>query len=217
MFDQLKLPLACAPSAAAGSDLVHAWSCATSFGMCQAGHAQRSMPGVIRLALVTVHAQQLLVLTWAEPGRLEALAELCRWRARTARGWRAGWAMAWRRRGSLSSSWMSPSWAYVLGATTRAFRADVATRWTVAAELAEAGLSMVCSENADVCLSARARVVAQADRAVAGVDWRQFRGVAGPGVGERTGTAGQGGERAAWVQGFAAWDVTTGHRDERLN
>lgn len=217
MFDQLKLPLPAAPSAAAGSDLAHAWSCATSFAMCQVGHAQCPMPGVIRLALVTVHAQQLLVLTWAEPRRLETLAEHCRQRARTARSWQAGWAMAGRRRGSLSSSWTSPSWAYVLGATTRASRADVATQWTIAAELAETGLSMVRQENADVCLSARAHLVAQADRAMAGVDWRQFRGVAEPGVGERAGTPGPGGEHAVWVRGFAAWDVPTQHRDQQLN
>lgn len=125
--------------------------------------------------------------------------------------------MAGRRRGPLSSSWISPSWAHVLSATTRATRADVATQWTIAAELTETGLSMVRQENADVCLSARARLVAQADHAVAGVDWRQFRGVAEPGDGERTGTTRPGGEHAGWVRGLAAWDVPTAHHAQRLN
>lgn len=217
MFDQLRLAHACAQRSAAWPDLVHAWSCATSFCMCQTGHSQHSMSGVTRLALVNVHAQQLLVLTRADPGRLQSLAELCRRRSRTARSWRGGWAMAGRRRGSLSSSCSSTSWAFVLGATTRASRADIATRWTIGAELVEAALTKARRENADVCLSARARLVAQADRAVAGVDWSQFRNVAEPGVRGRTGRTGRGGEHAAWVRGFAEWDVTARHGDHRLN
>ncbi len=183
MVDHYGFSNTCAQSPATVSDLTHAWSCATSFTMCQAGYAPHPMPGVIRLALVNVHAQQLLLLTRADPGRLDTLAELCRRRAGAALRRRGGWTVA-RRRGSLRSSWSPTRWVYVFGATTRASRADVAAHWMIAAELAEAASAMVRSDGADICVSARARLVAQAGRDLRQIDWTQFRGCAGPGGGD---------------------------------
>jgi hypothetical protein len=55
-------------------------------------------------------------------------------------------------------------------------RHDIAARWTIAAELAEAGLTLVRAANADTDLSARPRLMAEAERVLRGVDWHEFSG-----------------------------------------
>jgi hypothetical protein len=193
MFDHIRFSRGRAHSLATVSELTHAWSCATSFGMCQAGYAPNLVPVGTRLALVNVHALQLLVLTGADPRRLSALADRCRQRAGAARRWRSRWMVALRRRGSLSSPWSSTRWAYVFSALTRASRDDIAARWTIAAELAEAALRLVRVGGAQNCMSARARLVAEAGRALARVDWSQFGGCAGLGGDDPLGRSQRGG------------------------
>ena len=159
---------------ATASDLTHAWSCATSFEMCQASDGSGAAPET-RRALVQVHAQQLLVATAADPWRLDGLAVHCRYRARAAARWRAGWAIALRRR----RTWGSTRWAFARSALTRASRHDIAARWTIAADLAEAALTLARAANAHTDLSARARLVTETERVLRAVDWHQFSGHSG--------------------------------------
>ena len=51
--------------------------------------------------------------------------------------------------------------------------------WTIAADLAEAALTLASAANAHTDLSARARLVTEAERVLRGVDWRQFSGHSG--------------------------------------
>jgi len=162
-----------AARSATASDLTHAWSCATSFQMCQASDGSGAAP--TRRALAQVHARQLLVVTAADPWRLDGLAAHCRYRARAAARWRAGWAIALRRR----RSWGSTRWAFARSALTRASRHDIAARWTIAAYLAQAALTLASAANAHTDLSARARLVTEAERVLRGVDWHQLSGDSG--------------------------------------
>jgi hypothetical protein len=81
----------------------------------------------------------------------------------------------------------------VFSAVTRASRDDIAARWTIAAELVEAALSLVRAADAHICMSARARLVAEAVRALARVAWSQLRGCADLGGDDPHGRSGRGG------------------------
>lgn len=68
----------------------------------------------------------------------------------------------------------------MLDASTGASRHDIAARWAVAAELAEAALALVHSENAHLDMHARDRLAAEAERTLQRVDWSEFHSNAGP-------------------------------------
>lgn len=162
------------------SDLSHAWSCTTSFLACQTGAGPEWVPDVrgedpSRLvdrhqALVAVHSCQLLVAVAADPQRLATLVTGCRRMAEETARLRGGWAIARCRLGPPGNG----CWSFALRALTRTSRHDIAERWTVGAELAEAASALVRDSDSDPDPSARARLLADAERTLARFDWSVF-------------------------------------------
>lgn len=93
---------------------------------------------------------------------------------------RGGWTIARRRLGAPGNG----RWSFALRALTRTSRHDIAEQWMIGAKLAEAASALVRDADSDPDPSARARMLADAERTLARVDWSMFSATR-PGAGPR--------------------------------
>lgn len=160
------------------AELAAVWSCATSLSMCLAraarsasadGRTAQPAPGHQHV-LRDVHAAQLLVLSGGDARWLAAVASAAGRQARiSARPWGA-LALTRRRLGRRGNR----RWRFALRALTRDSRAAVAAQWEAGAEIAEAASALLAAAGDD--RQARARVLADAQRVLARVDWLDLAG-----------------------------------------
>lgn len=150
-------------------DLAPVWSGATSLLMCLESGAPPGENAADRQRMLRdIHVRQLLVRVGADPERLGALAVAARRRARSsARLWGAVGPVRRRLVGRGNRRWV-----FALRALTRSSRATVAAHWRAGADIAESATALVAAAGNDPY--ARAQVLAEAQRALARVDWNSL-------------------------------------------
>lgn len=150
------------------AELAPLWSCATSLRMCLSGAAPH---GPARAEVIRdVHVRQLVVAGDGDTRWLAAAASAAHRRARAGARLGGGLALARRRLGRSGHR----RWRFALRALTPRSRAEVAAQWTDGARIAEAAAALLDGAGDDP--AALARVLADARRVLARVDWDDLVG-----------------------------------------